>query len=356
MFYLCIGIIRLSDLTNFCIRSGAFQFRGSITQATITYRHVDTTHTIMLPIKHLYYVNSLNLLLSTDSDTSILRVILNNYQINREVYVNRELQRQILLDSDNRKNLSNREKFKKSKDKYLRTEVVHNTSSKMITCITVIEKRKCFILCTADRHIVSYLYRDTGDGNPNINNNNIDINEVVNSVASSSYSFRLNKYTSTSNLYIGSIYNKEVDMLLTWSGDLEMSMFYLWSIDTLRFQYKLIVNKTRIYDVIQVTSVYDGNYIVSSSNDGKLYVWSNSVVKNAIYYDNDVSISINKFKSSTANQLNKELSLDNILKPVKQELLGHKLPIRSLAFAQNSGLVIGAGFDHEVMNLTIICE
>lgn len=115
---------------------------------------------------------------------------------------------------------------------------------------------------------------------------------------------------------LGMLYSNSADVLLTWAGDKVNYDYSVWDCNSRTLRYQFNMHKSIILTTVEMSSL---GAIVSSSIDRALYMWP-----------------ISKLLEG------RDASFDD------KKLVGHTYAIRSVCFAPQNDLIIGAGFDFDI--------
>lgn len=232
--------------------------------------------------------------------------------------------------------------FQRAKQITSTDDLFHTTKKKTILGLAYAEQVKCICLITADRYLLTIAFRD-----------NIDI--LLKDFRPQQYD--IIRYQFTEHAQTGIVYSQSMNVIVTWSGEDQKCLLRVWNIEELSLLEAISIHKDRILDCCDVFSKVDRNYMVSCDNQGKVFVWSlklrqstNSNAVTAKPLTKEVPISMQLRAEAPAIDVhNAEVLIE------KCQLKGHSRTIRSLVFASQSGMIVGAGFDFEV-RLSILLD
>jgi WD40 repeat protein len=249
----------------------------------------------------------------------------------------------LMSDTDNKpKTLTGSLLFQRAKQITSTDDLFHGIKKKTVLGVAYAEKMKCLCLITADRYLLTIAFRDNAD---------LLLKDF------SPHQYDIIRYQFTEHAQTGIVYSSSMNVIITWAGEDERCLLRIWHIEELSLLETMSIHKDRILDCCDVYSRVDRNYMVSCDNQAKVYVWS---VKLRSSTASSTSV-------SSAKPLTKEVPISMQLRAEvpaidahnaeglieKYQLKGHNRSIRCLAFASQSGMVIGAGFDFEVNCLYI---
>lgn len=123
-------------------------------------------------------------------------------------------------------------------------------------------------------------------------------------------------FVDTTAPQLGMLYSNIADVLLTWAGDKANYDYSVWDCNSRTLRYQFNLHRSIILTTVEISCL---GAIISSSMDRSLYVWP-----------------ISKLLQSD------DASFDD------KKLVGHTYAIRSVCFAPQNDLIIGAGFDFDI--------
>ena len=170
----------------------------------------------------------------------------------------------------------------------LKKKKENNVAKQTVTAMTWIDKKRQMVFATSNSCLSFWNYR------------------LV----------HLIDFVETSAPQLGMLYSNRADVLLTWAGDKGNYDYSVWDCNSRVLKYQFNMHKSIILATLEISAL---GAIVSSSMDRALYVWPVSKL----------------FQS-------RDETFDD------KKLVGHTFAIRTVCFAHQNDLIIGAGFDFDI--------
>lgn len=298
------GYISWSDFTAFCLRMGRIYLNSSFLLSGTMYCQSSTTSPV-LPVKSLFHLNHSQTLYAIDIDTPTIRAFRNNGSYTSKFNPLKE------LDRLKRVQASNVSLSGALRNKTGPVQVVYHKVA--ILCATFIEKLHQLILCTSDAHVIFCTEADN--------------------------SFHVVGYTRPENPQVGICFCRRTETLLSWPGDPSSHYFHIWDPIRMILLFQISRHDCLIMAVCEVTLNttvsgknsdlhLDVDYIASCSLDRKLLLWPITAVT----------------RSGGEGQGGGQETVDRRT----HTLRGHRHALRSLVYASEHELLIGAGFDFDI--------
>lgn len=293
------GFVDWFDLTNYCLRCGRNQFEPTLALSTLQYTQAiyQTSHVCG---SKLYFADVNQTLYVLDLEVPCVKYYRNSKFIKKFDPVKKR-KREEALRKQNAITYYDKTREAEGLGKYAKSSKVDPLKI-IINCMTSITKYNQLVFCTSDSYI-SF---------------------------NSSYDYSILGYASLSEPQAGIIWCSSIKMLLSWS--LNNSNFQVWDPLTFKMRYIVLRHESLITCAVDVplrSEVESMDFIASASIDRKLYLWSVAPLHAIIAND------IHELKAN-----NNKLGI--------RRLYGHEYAIRSLAFAVDNSLLLGAGFDWDV--------
>ena len=288
-----MGYIVWEEFTTFCLQSGKNNFLPTIKNTGMEYIQ---THKMSSPLhgRKLYYSKETSMLFVFEAESASLSYFRTcgnysgKYNVVKEIIRYLKLNKTVPITYNARK----AEKLLVSANLLKKRNFV-SANRGSVLCMASLP-HYLFAFSTSDALIVFCKYEIT------------------------SLNFIVVGHCECDDNQVGMMYSTSTELLMTWPGDASDHSFRFW--DTQTHQLKFIVsrNKDTILDVceVNIASSMGKNYVVSSSIDRKVTLWSVSYVTKGGY--------------------------DDVF-----DLKGHHHALRSLVFAKAHGMIIGAGFDFD---------
>jgi hypothetical protein len=301
------GVIAWTDFTSFCLRMGRVYLGASSVFGGDIYMQTPT-FTCVLPIKSLFYVRHSGQLYAIDNDTPTIRAFRENGAYTSKFNPIRELERMKKVQ-ENSGSISLSLAARKQRKEAV---VVIDTQKILLTCATYLEKYKKLVLCASDGCMIFCI---EAEGNQHVSG-----------------------FAMAETAQVGTCFCSDSDLLVTWPGEVSNHMFHVWD----PIKMKLLFHVSRHAELI--LSVCDVNlrsvnpegyqhkdhvevdFIASCSLDRKVLLWPITALTKPGVNHSDV--------------------VEKSTKTV--ELTGHKFAMRSLVYAKEHELIVGAGFDFDI--------
>jgi hypothetical protein len=292
------GFVDWYDLTNYCLRCGRNQFEPTLALSTLQYSQAiyQTSH---VSGSKLYFADVNQTLYVIDLEIPCVKYYRNSKFVKKFNPV-KERKREEGLRTHNAITYYDKIQESQGLGKYAKSSKVEPLKI-IINCMTSITKYNQLVFCTSDSYISFH----------------------------STYNYSILGYAPLTEPQAGIIWCSSINMLLSWS--LNNYNFQIWDPLIFRMRYIVLRHESLISCAVDIplrSEVEHIDYIASASIDRKLYLWPvapiHAIIANNIY------------------------DLKSINKTGIKRLYGHDYAIRSLTFAPDNSLLLGAGFDWDV--------
>lgn len=147
------------DFTNFIVRTGRFALMATTRHVILSYMPSKVLWSYILPISRIMAIPLLDLLLTTDVNSTKLRMFSPDLQQYKVINLNKELaklaaEKKLAVQSA----MSKRAKYLQSKANFKSKFVLSPGAT--VTAMTVVDKRTSIIVCTSDCLIVNISYAE----------------------------------------------------------------------------------------------------------------------------------------------------------------------------------------------------
>ena len=319
------GVISWNDFTSFCLRMGRVYLSPSYISYSALYTQ-SPTNSGVLPIRSLFYIKHSRLLYAIDNDTPTIRAFRDNGSYSSKFNPIRELERMKKVHVNaGHMNLS------LSASRKLKSNTIEITPVKVtLTCGLYLEKHQKLVLCVTDG---SLIFCAEAEGNQHVIG-----------------------FAKADEIQVGICYCPITDLLITWPGDSSSNMFYVWHPLRMIALYQINRHESLILSACEVSlrqrnatnnnneqssmyGRYQVDFIASCSIDRKVLLWP---ISNLCQPSSSAAAAAAKQKQKLTSE-NPQKVVSSVV-----ELVGHKHAIRSLVFAKEHEMIIGAGFDFDM--------
>ena len=145
------------DFTNYIVRSGRFNLTPNSRHVILSYMPSKTAWSYILPLAKVVTIPNLNMMLTSDSNSTKLRLFRSDLRQHRVVHVYKELKAMVHEQrTAAQATMSRREKYIKSKTKNHKS--LTTTDNAVVLAIAFAEKRHLIVVSTSDALLVSIGY------------------------------------------------------------------------------------------------------------------------------------------------------------------------------------------------------
>ena len=297
------GVISWKDLTSYCVRLGRLQHLPTLRFGGAAYV-INFEASSPFTAAKLYYDESTSRLYGLSSESSTVRVWLATGEYSMKFDPIADLRRRIKVENQGKKE---NETVASNVDAENDSSLYNSLVSPVILCMVAAPKYKILVVCTSDNHII----------------------------ACDTVKYRHLLRNETPDPQVGIVYCPNIDLLISWSDGQANCTFKVWDPSNLRLLYVITRHSNVILCACTLALSFKGetnqDWMASSSIDRDVVIWPLSPVKSML---RDTYICNSKsFQSS---------------KSEKYALKGNKFAIRSLVYAPEHKLLLGAGFDYDL--------
>jgi len=282
------GFINWDDFVSFTLRSGRNSFKPVSGYVNVEYLQRMDVNAVM-PVKKLYYCGETNLLYAFDGDSPMVRCIRQSGEqvgtFNPIVGIIRLIK---VRQQGKQPYFAKKNTAKQDAGKLKKKK--ENVLKLTVTSMTWIERKRQMVFATSNSKISFW------------NSRLVHLIDFIETVAPQ----------------LGMLYSTGADVLLTWAGDKVNYDYSVWDCNSRTLRHQFNMHTSIILTTVEMPSL---GAIVSSSMDRALLLWPISRLRNGVVRDE---------------------SFDD------QKLVGHTYAIRSVCFAPQNDLIIGAGFDFDI--------
>jgi hypothetical protein len=323
------GVIAWTDFTAFCLRMGRVYLNASSVFGGDIYIQ-SPTFSCVLPIRSLFYVKHSGQLYAIDNDTPTIRAFRDNGAYTSKFNPIRELERMKKVQ-ENSGSISMSLAARRQKKEAVVIAV--EKQKILLTAACYLEKYKKLVLCASDGCVIFCI---EAEGNQHVSG-----------------------FAMAEVAQVGTCFCPESDLLVTWPGEVSDHKFHVWDPIKMKLLYHVARHSDLVLSACDVNlrSINpDGyqhkdhvevDYVASSSLDRKVLLWPITALTNAQSKPNlaaPADGAVTSYSSGNANGNNNTSKMNSSI----IELTGHKFVMRSLVYAKEHELIVGAGFDYDI--------